>query len=730
MPGKRLDTSTFTLLGAAATSALLGFALTGPAVAKSVAGVSGKTGDASAKSIYATRGEADLRQALLSELKPLLDFKLEDAQLTATRKALKLIAKGELEASRVVQNTLAEPVAAKLVEWKRLLRRGDVESGDYAAFLRANPKWPRRRLLQRLYERRLLQNGGRAGQMKAFFAVNPPVSGAGFAALASAELALGRTERAGKLAAKAWCHERIPRRLEEDFLVRFKTALGPRDHRCRLDRLLIADPRSSSIRRSRTRAATRLVPLLAPDERQKAKARIKVFGSRGGLKELRVVVKSPKLVKGDWGLAFQRITRSRRVKDYPHAYKLLKAVPGDHPGHINRDAWWVERQRHARHWLAKGQARRAYELVEGVRPENVNKAKQQAFFAGWLALFRLNRAEVARDHFKRMVTHADGPLSRSMSHYWLARAYKKLGEEKKAQFHFEKSAETRDTFHGLLSRRAAHPKKRTIELVPATRPTAAQVRRFRENDVVKGLLLGYALGLPRRDILAFYKALGRSLESEGELALLAQLASTIGDGQGEVRTGKAGVARGFNLYEFAYPVHMLPAYTPLRKPVEPAMLLAIGRQESEFNTKIVSRAGARGVLQVMPITARHICRQYRIKCKLRDLINVPSYNTRIASAYIADRRDEFGGSYILTLTGFNAGPGRTRQWLRQMGDPRQSSVVPLDWIYRIPFEETRLYVRKVLSNVQIYRARLGEREPLRLDQDLLRGRVGARSHGG
>ena len=229
--------------------------------------------------------------------------------------------------------------------------------------------------------------------------------------------------------------------------------------------------------------------------------------------------------------------------------------------------------------------------------------------------------------------------------------------------------------------------------------------------------------MPRRDILAFYKAFGRQLKSEGELALLAQLASALGDGQGEVRTGKSGISRGFNLYEFGYPVHMLPAYKPLRKPVETAMLLAIGRQESEFNTKIVSRAGARGVLQVMPITARHICRQYRIKCKLGDLLDVPSYNARIASAYIADRRDEFGGSYILTLTGFNAGPGRTRQWLRKIGDPRKPTVKPLDWIYRIPFEETRLYVRKVLSNVQIYRARLGEREPLRLDRDLRRGRL-------
>ncbi|MGI9475700.1 MAG: transglycosylase SLT domain-containing protein [Hyphomicrobiaceae bacterium] len=674
------------------------------------------------KPAYATPAETKLRAALNDHLSPLLDFKLDSAQLAALRDALKRVAKNELDEARSVAQKLTEPTAVKLVEWKRLLRRGAVGAEDYAKFLRENPKWPRRRLLQQLYEVALLKEGGSAKKMRTFFTANPPVSGAGLAAFASAEAALGRKQAASKLAAQAWCRERIPRQIEADFLARFGEILKPADHRCRLDRLLIANPRSRSIRRSRVSAATRLLPYLAPAERQKAKARIKAFGYGRGLKELRAIVKKPELVKGDWGLAFQRATRSRKQKDYAHAYKILKAVPGDHPRHVNRDEWWVERQRHARYWLGKGNVNRAYALIESVRPESANPAKEQAFLAGWLALMRLNRPGDARDHFKRMVSNADGPLSKSMSEFWLARAYSKLGNKKQALAHYKASAEVRDTFHGLLSRRAAWPKVRAITLPPAQLPTPGQVRRFLGNGVVKGLLVAYQVGLPRRDILAFYKTFGRQLASEGELALLAQLASAVGDGQGEVRTGKSGVARGFNLYEFAYPVHMIPDYKPLRAPVEPAMLLAIGRQESEFNTRIVSRAGARGVLQVMPITAKHICRQYRIKCKLRDLLDVPSYNTRIASAYIADRRDEFGGSYILTLTGFNAGPGRTRQWLRRMGDPRSPKIEPLDWIYRIPFQETRLYVRKVLSNVQIYRARLGERQPLRLDQDLRRGR--------
>jgi soluble lytic murein transglycosylase len=95
----------------------------------------------------------------------------------------------------------------------------------------------------------------------------------------------------------------------------------------------------------------------------------------------------------------------------------------------------------------------------------------------------------------------------------------------------------------------------------------------------------------------------------------------------------------------------------------------------------------------------------------------------IASAYAADRMAEFSGSYVLALSSYNAGPGRTRQWIREFGDPRKAGIDPIDWIERIPIVETRRYVAKVLSNIQIYRARLGEEaNALRLEQDLSRAR--------
>jgi soluble lytic murein transglycosylase len=135
----------------------------------------------------------------------------------------------------------------------------------------------------------------------------------------------------------------------------------------------------------------------------------------------------------------------------------------------------------------------------------------------------------------------------------------------------------------------------------------------------------------------------------------------------------------------------------------------------------LSGAGARGILQVMPVTAKHVCRDYKLKCDIPRLMKDAAYNTMLGSAYIGDRMEEFRGSYVLAIAGYNAGPGRAREWIEEFGDPRDPKVDPIDWIHRIPFQETREYVQKVLSNIQVYRARLGDQATaLRLNADLER----------
>jgi soluble lytic murein transglycosylase len=204
--------------------------------------------------------------------------------------------------------------------------------------------------------------------------------------------------------------------------------------------------------------------------------------------------------------------------------------------------------------------------------------------------------------------------------------------------------------------------------------------------------------------------------------MVAYLADALGDPQMSLRIAKVAIGKGQNLLTYGYPLKPFPGYTPLRTPPELPFLLGLARQETEFEPQTVSGAGAKGLLQVMTVTARHVCHDYKIKCQIPRLLSDTQYNVTIASAYVGDRMDEFGGSYVLGLAGYNAGPGRARQWIRENGDPRDPKVDPIDWIERIPIAETRDYVTKVLANIQVYRARLGLKNPLRLQQDLVRDR--------
>lgn len=650
---------------------------------------------------------------------PVTSYALSDAAEKTLISALSKVSARKLSEARELQAKLSDPVARKLIDW-HALRVGFGTPDDFVAFLKANPDWPDESTLRRRLEQALFTKGGSAREILATLKTFKPTTGSGLAAEASAYLSLGDKAEAQKLAQKAWCSNSLPQSYEDNFLKRFDALLTADAHKCRLEELLIVRLRSSRSRKAQAERIRPLIKKLPEAEQAKYVARLSMFlRQRAAPKFLKAVPASAR--KGDPGFAFQYAAYLRHKRRYRAAWAALTSVNHKTAALANRDTWWEELHIQALDALKAGHVKTAYALVANARPETVNPAKEQAFFAGWIALRHLKSPTRALPHFERMRKLADGPLSRSKALFWLATTLERVGKKKEASARFREAAEIRDTFHGLLAReRLAGREKRLSFMLPMA-PTKADIDKLVSSDVVKALVITLRAGLDRiRYPLRFFWQIGADLKTEGQFVALAQIARTLGDGQLEVRAGKMAVARGHNLYIYAYPIDYLPDYKPLRPPVERALILAIARQESEFNTQIVSHAGARGVLQVMPVTARHVCRDYKIKCRISELLKDPVYNARIGSAYIADRMEDFGGSYILTLTGYNAGPGRTRQWLRQFGDPRAKKVDALDWIYRIPFDETRAYVQKVLSNLQVYRARLGQPRALRLKHDMRR----------
>lgn len=639
----------------------------------------------------------------------------DDAQ--RIREAIAALSK-DVEKAREIAKEIRDPAGRKLVEWYRL-RSGLADPFEIEAFLANNPAWPDRALLTRRFEELLFARGGSAQAIKQAFSKSAPTTGLGWAALASAHLVEGDHARAKEFAVRAWREHAIPAEYEAAFLQRFGGMLSEADHKWRLDRILIDDPRWSSDRKAKAAAAKRVIRLLSAPEQKKAEARLAVFERSKSASKLLAAIGHEATV--DWGLAFQRVVHLRRHGKDEEAWKILLSAPTDPAEIVNPDGWWEQRRGAAYDALKAGKAKLAFELVRDAGPLGANPRNEQTFLAGWLALRHLKKPSVALPFFEENVKGADGPLSRSRGLYWLARTHKALGNRKKAQEYFKAAAEYQDTFHSHLAREELGKTGPKLVIRPPKVPSAEQIAAFNRLDAVQAAVIAGKVGLDRHIQRAFINGLQQYFQTEGEVALVAHLAQALGDTQLALRVGKAGVARGMNLIYYSYPIHALPAYKPLRTPPETALLLGLARQESEFGTHVVSGAGARGILQVMPGTARHICRQYKIKCSTSQLTSDPSHNLMLASAYVADRLDYVDGSYILALTSYNAGPGRTRQWLRELGDPRDPSVDPIDWIYQIPFDETRDYVQKVLSNVQVYRARLGQKSGS-IMADLVRAR--------
>jgi soluble lytic murein transglycosylase len=259
-----------------------------------------------------------------------------------------------------------------------------------------------------------------------------------------------------------------------------------------------------------------------------------------------------------------------------------------------------------------------------------------------------------------------------------------------------------------------------LSLPPPSNPSDADRAVFEARDLTKAVRILTALGESAL-FEEFALRLDDQLASAAEHDLLAEIARQRLSPKLAVRSAKSGMRRGIVATASAYPLVAVPPAASLA--VEPALALAITRQESEFDQRAVSSAGARGLMQLLPSTARLVARQSGRQYNLAWLTDDPGYNMELGSEYLGSLVNQWGGSYILAIASYNAGPGRARQWVNAYGDPRSPGVDPVDWLETIPIAETRNYVQRVMENLQVYRARLSDPPPpVRIEEDLKRGR--------
>jgi soluble lytic murein transglycosylase len=659
------------------------------------------------------------RVAIRDVLNRIERVRVSEQDIGVLKEAVRRFYKDDFSTGKPLIDKIEDPTARLIARWYYLRSsKGHAPLAQYAAFRRDHPMWPSEKLLRRNAELSALLKKPQHEEVLAFFRDQPPVTGAGKAALGAAYLDKGEKARGTALIREAWHQHALPEDAQEAVRERFDKLLRREDHKARADWLLAQD------RRNLTDDARRLKKELAKPDQKSMQARVaEVRRSRhaGGL-----LTRLDSKLKARPEVLLSRVRWLRRHGNNEKAWRLLQRVPGAKGPLVAPAAWWEERRIHVRAALNAGRAETAYAIARdhgGAEGEELHEAE---FLAGWIALRFLDKPEAARTHFAASRAGADLPADFARSDYWLGRAELKLGDTAAAQRSFTEAGRHFHTYYGQLARLALGERGKPISFRQPAAPTRAEMDRFAARDVVRAIPISRQAGFDAF-IALFVLELSRDIEAPGEMTLAAELAKRVAPPNVVVRFGKVALNRGFPVEVYAFPTD-IPEFKMLSgaRPVERALMMALARQESEFNPAAKSRAGARGLMQLMPATARMMARVNKIPYR-RSSLTDPAYNAKLGTSYMRRLLDRFDESYIMMLAGYNAGPGRVGQWIELFGDPRKPSVDPVDWVERIPFTETRIYVHKIMESLQVYRAILngGDAGDITLATDLHRGRAAA-----
>jgi len=619
--------------------------------------------------------------------------------------------KGKWMEVRSLARQITDPTAKAILNWLRFQKEDNGSTvAEIVSFQEAHPHWPRQGRLSRRAEEALTDYPMRDADVIAWFATRDPLTGEGKIRLGTALLNSGQTIEGVTWIQRAWVEHQFSRTREAEILRKYSSHLPAQAHQDRLNRL-IWEQRFSDGRR--------MLQLVNAEARALGDARLKLASRSNGAE--RAVTRVPASLQTDVGLLFDHARYLRRRGQEQTAIPLLLTSPTAAHTVTRPDRAWTERKILARKALAEGHYQEAYGLATGHNHEKGVAFAEGEFLAGWIALQYLNDADKAFGHFQTLAGGVSTPISKSRGSYWMGRAAEVQGRADEARSYYTQASSFPTTFYGqLATSRLSSNGVALLQLPTSPNPTGAQNDALAASDMVRAFELLTEAGetsLAR----SFVIELANTLPNPASLASLADLMVARQLPNLSVRVAKVAAGRGISLPERSYPTAVLPAFTQVGKPVERALVYGLSRQESEFNPNAVSHAGARGLMQLMPRTARAVARQIGVPYRRASLTDDPGYNATLGSAHLSDLLGDFAGSYIMTIAAYNAGAHRVSQWVERYGDPRDPAVDPIDWVENIPFTETRNYVQRVIENVQVYRARLnGQATDLKIDQDIAR----------
>ncbi len=589
-----------------------------------------------------------------------------------------------------------DPVAGKLVTFYRLLAPGAATPDEIAAFMKVNPDWPDQTLLARRRQEAIVADGDPA-DAAAQCAAGSITLPAALVRCAAAFAATGHPAAAARAARRAWAGGFADPTAVPAFLVRWSSVLTPGDEWSRFAVLLRGDPA----------AAAAEIPRLAPPRRAAARAWMALRQNAPDGDALFSALPAAEQAIPDLVLARARWLRRADQETAALAFWRAQGFAAERASPSARRAvFWNERAILARTLLRDGDAAGAFAAADDTAQTASAAAASAGFLSGFIALTALHEPAVAATCFHRLTTVSRAAITEARAHYWLGRAAAAAGADPDGEYRAATAWPT--TFYGQLAAQALG--ENPAALIDAVRDpgfTRDQAWAFTGHELVRAALLLAAWDEPGR-ARAFLFRMAEVAPDPAEQTLAARLALALDLPETAVFIARRMGLEGRMLPQAGWPV---PVRLPAAGTVDPAVVLAVIRQESSFDRGAISPAGARGLMQLLPGTAEQVARALGASVTRVALTADAERNIQLGTAYLRQLLARYDGSVPLAVAAYNAGPHRVDQWLVENGDPRPHPTAMLNWIELIPFGETRNYVQRVLENVEVYLARQGTSAP-------------------
>lgn len=615
------------------------------------------------------------------------------ALATSTAAMAQQPSQAELARNQMVAQ-VPDQIGQAVSRWQFLTSNDGMGFDDYASFVLRYPEFPRTEVLRRHAEDALDRDPASPERIVAFFDRNPPLTNSGRARYALALAALNRPE-ALEVARTAWRGGQMSGPSEAYMLGLFGARFTPADHDVRMDALLW---------QGQEEAAARQIVNVSPVARDLAMARLSLIQ---GEEPARAGLSVPANATTDPGYVYNLVRHYRTSGESARAVNLLANRPDFDSLPIDAQDFVTEMLVHARNGSPREAQRIAASVddlfapgadISGMSYRLRDDYTSLMWLGGTSALWQLGDGRAAAPLFYRYGNAARTPQTRSKGFYWAGHALARAGDQAGANRYFEMAAQYPEYFHGLLALERLGRGVPSFDTRSVAIPTPEERAAFAASPLVQAVRTVGHGATDWRTARYFYTALADSADSEGEMALIANLA-------GELRLPELAVVVGRTAPEKGYTGFSQVGFPTVETPPNSnwTMIHAIARQESEFDERRTSHAGATGLMQLMPATAREQAGKLGMNYMSASLTS-PEYNIRLGDAYFARMMNYYNGSYPLAAAAYNAGPGNVNKWLRRNGDPRDGTIGWLRWIEEIPFFETKNYVHRVIENAVVYEA--------------------------